>query len=113
MAAVHRLDVSLSLDSLKEHFSNFHSLAYAEQTLEGLKELGLTGYAQLFETALIAVRPHWDAKALDPFLEQQLMALTEQMWDLQQQEGPESLLDAWPAYARLHPERVVSAVSTP
>ena len=110
MAAVHRLDISLTLESLKEHFANFPGFLYAEETLKGLHELGLDDFAELFETALTAVRPvglYEHSRLLSSELTSQLDALSSQMWDLKDRNGIDSLMDCWAPYARKYPERVL------
>ena len=110
MAAVHRLDISLSLDSLVEHFENFPGQAYAEETILGLLELGLPKIAEQFENAIIAVKPfinHYRAQSLSQETKSQLTAITEIIWSELEHSGISSLLDSWPNYARKHPEKVV------
>lgn len=124
MAATHRLDVSLALDSLWEHFSNFHSLSYAQETLRGLRELGADVFAEAFQPALQIAQDNWsmfanfaeiDSGECEDFdddlvakTKAEMLALTDTMWTALDSQPSRSLMDYWPVYARKHPERVCS-----
>lgn len=124
MAATHKLDISLALDSLWEHFANFHSLAYARETLAGLKELEATTLANLFAPALKLAEANWDMFAHQNAIEagessqfeeekvqavkQEMLRLTSGMWEHLDTLPTRSLMDYWPIYARKYSDRIIA-----
>src|SRR6267142_4362003 len=48
MAATYELDFSLALDDLGWHFGNWHNVDLAEETSQGLEELGASELASVF-----------------------------------------------------------------
>jgi hypothetical protein len=124
MAATHRLDISLALDSLWEHFANFHSLAYARETLAGLKELEATVLADLFAPALNLAEANWEMFAHQNAIEtgeapqfendkveavkQEMQRLSSGMWEHLDTLPTQSLMDYWPIYARKNSDRLIA-----
>jgi hypothetical protein len=119
MAATHELDVSMALDDLGWHFGNWPDLDMARETALGLRELGATEAAEIFEAALEIVRPRWDELAtaaagegdawIDWYnnrgLQEALDPLNDRMWKLL--EPLEwRLMQYWIEYARKFPHRV-------
>src|SRR5207248_1722656 len=113
MGAIHRLDVSMSLDDLGWHFYNFHNRLLCDETLAGLRELEALEAAVIFESALALVEPHWDEirslKAIgheaftdwysDSGLETTLAPLNRRLWAICGQ-SPYGLMQFWLDYAR-------------
>jgi len=92
MGATHPLDVSMALDDLGWHFGNWPSQAIARETLSGLRELGATEAAEIFEAALGHAVQHWNFVCGEDFHDRY----------------HESPLD-WAPYARAHPNLVCTA----
>jgi len=119
MGATHPLDVSMALDDLGWHFSNWPSKPIAEETLIGLRELGAMEEAIIFEAALSLALKHWDFICSDDFhdkysesaLDQAMLPLNRQLWALTGYDGGsgKNLLSYWVPYARAHPELVCPA----
>lgn len=113
MAATYELDVSLALDDLGWHFGNWHDEDLALETLGGLRELGATEFAELFESALTLARKHWSELEAEGWvewyhgseLEAALMPLNERAWKLWN-ERPMGLFSYWVEYARRSPANV-------
>jgi hypothetical protein len=109
----------MALDDLGWHFGNWPSQPLADETLAGLKELGATEAAEIFETAFAYAKEHWALVCSGQFadnyhdspLEQTLMPLNRRLWALLGYDGSagKSLLAYWAPYARSHPERVCHA----
>ncbi len=125
MAATFELDVSMALDDLAWHFVNHHDLDLYEETSNGLRELGATEAAELFNAAFAIVRPRWDEFGtvaqnedsgstgvrdwLDKAgIQKQIDPLNERMWKLLAQWGDHGLMHYWIIYARAYPERRVA-----
>ena len=123
MAATHKLDVSLALDSLLEHFRNFHSIAYADETLGGLQELEALEFVEPFRMALEVAKANWDLLEIRPprgypdlqhqeethlaTLNKEFLSHTQIMWNALARQPTNSLMGFWPVYARKYPERCV------
>jgi hypothetical protein len=58
MAAVHPLDVSMTLDDLGWHFANWHYRPHCDETLRRLRELEITEAADIFAKAYALAQPH-------------------------------------------------------
>jgi hypothetical protein len=122
MAATYDLDVSMALDDLAWHFTNHPDIAFAEETLLGLRELEATEAADIFEKALSIIEPHLlelkeflasDNRDINDWLESkgiqaQMDPLNRQMWKLLDDRPREGLFKYWYAYARKYPERCVA-----
>lgn len=116
MAATHHLDVSLTLDDIGWHFLNFGHPTHVEETERGLRELGLSGVADMFHKAYALVgpllsqirRPGGDYYAV---IEQ--AGHTRRIDELSSQArsalGEQGVYPHWAAYARQHPDRVFNA----
>jgi hypothetical protein len=122
MAATYDLDVSMAMDDLAWHFINHHRLpAFAEETILGLRELGATEAAEIFEAAFGIVRPHWAelaeaAASKSPHdwlaakgIPAAVKPLNEHLWNFLKQQPDGSLLSFWLAYARSFPERCAAS----
>jgi hypothetical protein len=113
MAATYELDVSLALDDLGWHFGNWHDEELALETLDGLRELGATEFAELFASALVHAKGFWvelgSAGWMDWYhgseLEAAVMPLNDRAWNLWK-ERPMGLFSYWVEYARRAPENV-------
>jgi hypothetical protein len=117
MAATHWLDMSLTLDSITWHFSNFGEPRLVAHTEMGLHELGLHELAQCFEEAkelmlpLLARRTEADGDAVEILersgLKERGDEINERAWALDNLRPGQSLIyQAWVRYARQYPERV-------
>jgi hypothetical protein len=119
MGATHPLDVSMALDDLGWHFGNWPSQPLAGETLAGLKELGATEAADIFDAAWSCAKEHWafvcSGEFFDTYhgspLEQTLLPLNRKLWTLLGYDGStgKNLLAYWVPYARAHPDRVCHA----
>ena len=115
MAAIHRLDISMAIDDLGWHFHNFHHQELCEETLVGLRELGATEAAEIFEKALALAEPHWGKIGEADFedwygksgLEKSLEPLNKQLWVLCEKSRDYGLMNHWLSYAREYPERLL------
>ena len=128
MAAIHQLDVSITLDDLGWHFANWHHRAYCEEQIWALRELELEEAAQIFAEAYACAQPWWDqigqlvSQDFEAFtkwysgsdLEAALDPFTRRLWDLcetlKSQGKKNGLLESWAPYARKYPERVTQIV---
>ncbi|MEQ1776611.1 MAG: hypothetical protein ABL891_22735 [Burkholderiales bacterium] len=116
MGATHPLDVSMAVDDLGWHFGNWPSKPLAEETLTGLKELGATEEAEIFEAALSHALKYWDFICSSDFhdayslsaLDHAMQPLNRRLWALLGYDGGsgKNLLSYWVPYARAHPELV-------
>ncbi len=120
MAATHCLDVSMTLDDLGWHFGNHRDLKLYEETRNGLRELGLSEMAELFEEAYSIMAPHWSEMIKlsadewiswysDSGVKKQIEPLDRSFSSLMDKLPHRSILDQWVAYTRRFPERVVAA----
>jgi hypothetical protein len=119
MAATYQLDVSMALDDLGWHFWNWASQDLSKVTLWGLKELGATKEAEIFEEAFNIALPFWHFIVASPNfiewysdseLEKALDPLNEKMWELMAYHGNTGtdLLSRWAPYARKYPDNICS-----
>src|SRR5258706_7610161 len=69
MAATYELDVSLALDDLGWHFGNWHNEDLAEETAQGLRELGAYELAELFAKAFQSAKNYWTELGSDNWME--------------------------------------------
>jgi hypothetical protein len=113
MAATYELDVSLALDDLGWHFGNWHNADLAEETANGLEELGAPELAKVFRTAFQVAGGYWTELGIENWmqwyrgspLEKSLEPLTKQARSILA--GKEQgIFKYWVDYARRHPERV-------
>jgi len=113
MAATYELDVSLALDDLGWHFGNWHSEELAEETSQGLEELGAHELAGLFRKAFELAKHYWTdlgAKNWTQWyhgsaFEKSIAPLSEQAWSILK-DKPNGIFKYWVDYARRHPESV-------
>jgi hypothetical protein len=122
MAATFQLDVSLALDDVGWHFSNWYHRGYSEETLWGLWELEAFEYAELFGRAYDLALACWDKidKALrNDFgdfgdfgdwyhgseFEKATMPLSRRLWELQKID--EGIFGYWTKYARKYPYKCI------
>ena len=110
MAATHQLDVSLTMDPLGWHFSNWHHHGYARATARGLRELGALHAAELFESAYLIAQRHWkELESDDPSwyegseLERELAPIDRELSELVKSYGEFGIMSLWVTYARQHP----------
>jgi hypothetical protein len=117
MAATYQLDVSLTLDDLGWHFGNWHHHGYSLETARGLRVLGATREAELFEAGYAVARRYWNemGSALwmewyneDSPMERETAALSDELWKLAK--GGRGLLGHWISYARRNPRLLLEAV---
>jgi hypothetical protein len=120
MAATFQFDVSMCLDDLGWHFANWHHHPFCRETSEGLRLLGATEAAELFDRAYQVVLPHWDSisgmlsRDFKEFvqwydrsdLEKSLTPLNERLWDIRKASRGFGLMRFWLDYARAFPDRV-------
>jgi hypothetical protein len=115
MAATYELDVSMASDDLGWHFGNWHHEGLAKEALWGLRELEATEAAEVFESAHNLALQYWenlgsegwqDWYVLSP-LDKAMDPLNVRMWAICKRHEM-GLMGYWIAYARRHPERVVS-----
>jgi hypothetical protein len=111
---------SLTLDDIGWHFLNFGHPRHVEETELGLRELGLSGVADMFHEAYALVgpllpqirRPGGDYYAV---IEQ--AGHTHRIDELSSQArsalGEQGIYRHWAAYARQHPDRVFNADAAP
>jgi hypothetical protein len=113
MAATYELDVSLALDDLGWHFGNWHNFKLAEETAQGLKELGALELAEVFQTAFSLAQDYWTELGSENWgdwynsspLAAKLNPLNDRAWAIL--EGKElGIFKYWVDYARRHPEGV-------
>jgi hypothetical protein len=122
MGATYELDVSTTLDDLGWHFNNWHNKEYAQETLMGLRVLGASEAAEVFEQAFELALLYWEHVGDDKTfvewyykspLEEALMPLNERMWAIAERSEKYRLLSYWLEYARSHPERCVAGPPPP
>jgi hypothetical protein len=116
MAATYELDVSMTLDDFGWHFANWHNRRLAELTLAGLRELGASWEAELFEAALFLALQNWSFFAREDFVaayhgsrvQELLEPLNAQFHELAQAHCrlSSSILEHWVPYARANPDNV-------
>jgi len=111
MAAIYQLDISISLDDFGWHFANWHHHGYSRETARGLRELGATRAAELYEAAYELAAGHWEQLGSSNFaewykdsqLEKALEPLNQEMWALYGAMGELGLQKLWVEYARRNP----------
>ena len=110
MAATHQLDVSLTMDPLGWHFSNWHHHGYARATASGLRELGAVHAAELFESAYLIAQRYWkelesaDASWYDSSgFERELEPIDRELSELVESYGEFGIMSLWVTYAKQHP----------
>jgi hypothetical protein len=112
MAAIHQLDVSITLDDLGWHFGNWHHHGYAAETSRGLRHLGADRAADIFDAAHHLASQWWkELERDDDFaewyhgseLELALRDLNSEIWSVRQGYGDLGFLQLWVNYAREHP----------
>ena len=116
MAATYELDVSLSLDDLGWHFANWHDTALAEETANGLEELGASELATLFREAFRLARDYWTELGAEGWTEwyndsplyEALTPLNSRAWSLLDEKTykKHGVFKYWIDYARRHPDRI-------
>jgi hypothetical protein len=114
MAATYELDVSLLSDDLGWHFGNWHHVGLAQETLEGLRELGAHRMAELFNSAFHLARGYWDELGSENWfnwyhgsaLEKAVEPLNHEAYEIRGSQ-PRGLFSYWLSYARQHPQRLV------
>jgi hypothetical protein len=122
MAGIHEFDLSMSMDDLAWHFGNQNDERDLRETSGGLRELGLTEFADFFDRAWKIMEPHLDAlrrgeiKAEDfsDWLEnigaqKQIDPMNDAIWDYCERFPDLGLMQSWAEYARKYPERCVVA----
>lgn len=115
MAAIHRLDISMASDDLGWHFHNFHHRELCEETVAGLRELGATEAADIFQKAMAIAESHWEKIGEADFekwygesgLEESLEPLNKKLWAVCEKSRDYGLMNYWLSYARKNPERVL------
>ena len=113
MAATYELDFSLALDDLGWHFGNWHNVDLAEETSQGLEELGASELASVFKEAFQLAKEYWKELGSESWmkwyhgspLEKAVEPLNEQAWSILAGK-PNGICKYWVDYARRHPERV-------
>lgn len=109
MAATYQLDISLTLDDLGWHFGNWQHHDYSRATADGLRTLGPTRAAELFELAYTQALRHWDRLSQEDWmqwyhgspLEEAVRPFDEEMRTLL---GEGLVMAQWVRYARAHPD---------
>ena len=117
MAATNCLDISMTLDDMGWHFFNFGEPAWVDETLQGLRELGLVEVAGWFEEARDLMRTFPETSSSDDYYEfsttgrgARLGEIASLFWE--RQRNTPSLVqgsliyDAWVRYTRLYPAKV-------
>jgi hypothetical protein len=113
MASTHELDVSLALDDLGWHFGNWHNEELAQETAQGLEELGAYELAGLFRRAFELAKNYWTDLGAKNWaqwyhgsaFEKSIEPLNEQAWTILKGK-PRGIFKYWVDYARRHPESV-------
>jgi len=113
MAATYELDVSLTMDDLGWHFGNWHDVALAEETANGLELLGAPELAGIFREALrFAVRywhelgaKGWSQWYHGSLLEKAMEPLNQQALEILKR-NKNGIFHYWVDYARKHPDGV-------
>lgn len=117
MAATNCLDISMTLDDMGWHFFNFGEPAWVEETLQGLRELGLSEIANWFEEARDLMRTFPETASIDDYYEfartgrgARLDQIATLYWERQRTTPSlvqgSLIYDAWVRYARLYPAKV-------
>jgi hypothetical protein len=125
MAATYKLDVSMALDDLGWHFANWHHHGYCRETSLGLRELEANEVSEIFDRAYSITSHQW--AIIGDLIEKEgshfaewyrtselkatLAPLNRRLWELLGEASPggeKGIFRYWVAYARKHPERVVS-----
>ncbi|GAK61688.1 hypothetical protein U27_01589 [Candidatus Vecturithrix granuli] len=121
MGAIYELDVSITLDDLGWHFGNHYSLAFADETLRALQEIGAQEEANIFQDTIAIVKTYWtelgeviasdEGKTFAEWytssgLDRELAGLNARMWAITIDQH-RSLLDYLPQYARMYPAYAV------
>jgi len=120
MAATFELDVSMALDDLGWHFSNWAHRGYCDETLRGLRELEAGEYADMFATAYELAKPHWAVLIRPPdgnfgnwYNKSDFRKATEPLslrrWDLQK--ADRGIFGCWTRYARKYPHKVTQVIA--
>jgi hypothetical protein len=113
MAATYELDVSLALDDLGWHFGNWHNLDLAEETAQGLEELGAGELAKAFKEAFQLAKEYWTELGSENWmrwyhgspLEKAMEPLDKRACSILAAKK-NGIFEYWVDYARRHPERV-------
>jgi hypothetical protein len=121
MAAVHPLDVSMTLDDLAWHFLNEDDDRFLDETAAGLRTLGAIEAAEIFVSAWEILKPYlpeirstnWELNDLSEYFERKGIQskadpLSERLSEICQEAGELGLMQYWVIYAREHPEECVS-----
>lgn len=119
MAGIHAFDVSMSLDDLAWHFGNQNDERDLRETSNGLRELGLSEFADDFDRAWKIMEPHLDVLRRDEIkaddfsewlenigAQKQIDPMNETIWAWCEKHDL-GLLQSWAQYARKYPERCV------
>jgi hypothetical protein len=122
MAAIHELDVSMTLDDLAWHFGNWNDARILKATVDGLRELEAFEAADLFSRAWEIVTPFlaeikvFDAEKEDfheyldrTGIQEKINPLNERMFEICRGNGSLGLMQYWLNYAKKYPERCVSS----
>src|SRR5262245_16813123 len=114
MAATHALDVSLALDDLGWHFGNWPNTDLAEETAQGLEELGASDLAAVFREAFHVFKKYraelgpkdWAESYHGSPFEKAVTPLDNQARAILDRKSDHGIFKYWVDYARRHPERV-------
>jgi len=116
MGAVQPLDFSMALEDLGWHFGRWPSQPLANETLAGLRLLGASEAAEIFEVALSTARENWSFICSGEFfdgyddsdLAETLAPLNKRLWTILGYDGSigKNLLAYWIPYARSCPDKV-------
>jgi hypothetical protein len=115
MAATYELDVSFALDDLGWHFGNWCNKELAQETEQGLKELGMEEVAALFGRAFDVAKKHGSELANDNWMEwyhgsefeKEVRPFDKQARELLDRKG--DIFKHWVRYTRRYPDRVGAA----
>jgi len=121
MAAIHPLDVSMTLDDVIWHFFNHHNHDLAQESINGLRLLEAKEAADLFERAYKLVCPHWedieiqrrkDASGWGTWIEKSGIKeyaepLNRRLWAICAELGHNGLMKFWINFARKYSHRVL------
>lgn len=113
MAATYELDVSLALDDLGWRFGNWRNADLADETAQGLEELGANDLAAVFREAFQLAKKYWAELGRDDWMEwyptspfeREVRPLDERARSIVDGKGGD-IFKYWVDYARRHPERV-------
>ena len=106
--------MSFALDDLGWHFGNWHSTELAEETAQGLEELGASDLAVIFREAFQLAQKYWrelGAENWDEWyhgsaFERAVNPLDDRARSILADKGEMGIFKYWVDYARRHPERV-------